>query len=1633
MVALLAAASMLSGRNLTWAEIFREAVRLENQEFRGLTGGQGHLASILGGIFRHIWQSGKKDAEGNLINPYGAFSIPVDVNKEGIESHMALVQAGKKYRDGKPEIARTAELINTMWTDLLRDRDEIGYPLHKEKIGLTARYNKALMEGDWEEVVRVVNRYVEIRDEICKRWLDLAIRATKGEEVPEYAHKYARRFKEDEVLQQFYRKHGDKLSEISLYTYEPISNLVEAARRDGHIAIMPLGAGGPGANLIAISSKGKEHLRGFLEGNRLSEFTDESEIRQVMTGPGENILRGWIPFKIGTEPITLKGFEGLEEPAQPTQVNYNQRKSKFQEKNPRKRAASVLRRMEKGGFGERPLNTYLRTIPPASESPVKLVIFDWGQVLERFDYMRAARKVAKRFGIDENVAYGFYEGRNSDPENPLYQYEHGKKGVGEKKLRQEMSKWLTKVRGEETELTEKDLHEIFASWVRIGDIPEALSLLRNLREKGYKVRILTTTSKLYHQFRLKHTKVVQLLEHGEMDIYASYLTGLFKPDERSFLKVTTDNWLYPRQTLFIDDKQDCVDGARKAGLKTLQFNPQDVLGSIKDIASSLSSAKGTAGSSSGIKGSAKEILKPSDSPIIFSVTSIPIREVKLSDDIRLQNLLKEHGFNYSSFIPHRGSGLTIWKDRHNQEFILKPDTSKDALAYYLAQVVGFTDIGKVLLFIVPDAVFASGLRSYGLIEYYDGTVFSAREPSARIQVDSELYAQHPELRDLTPENINFDAWFKVLADPGQIVRSDLFRILTNNVDPIFPSNVLYKDLGKGKADIRFVDYSIAFDAYLGPDKKQVISHLKKYAPYYLKYCPELLMNIVNLSNEDIEHIVRWVYRRELLNVRVGVDNPEELIRSIISSRDLIKEALSDEITAFETRSKTRLARAVATTPMGEVARIVEEHSIQDLASFGVSIAVSLGGTKIGCAAVNPAGDIFARVSDMKTPVESEDKLFKAIWSQIEAVVEKVGFEKVVGIGVSSPGPLNPETGVIIFTENIPFKNFPLKARLESLFVERFGRPVYAKVFHDADARAKGEASPKGTLPGCKNMMFLNWGTGIGDGVIRDGEVYWNDPVVGTMIGEIGWTVTRTKDGKYRHYHSMKDRYPAPRELEKGEVYFEHYLGGPALIQRMRQQISQSGANGKALLKIVNKRTVEDLELKDINEAARASDELAIELIEQAGIELGRGLAAFIRYWKLERGEEFTDNVVIGAGVAKIGNGVVKTDATGKEIPVLPGAIKEGLRREMGGKLSDSMNVVISKMVMSEFDYDGELLAFAPKIEDFVSNLPDEGATTPLPITDFGKAREILEQILNKNGIELPEGVSSGELLSMLYFADQKGHVPIIALDQGTLVVWANPDANKENPSQEDINAGTLLRFTIVYHLGKRLREKGRNVGFLLDRPALESLNDKGSEEGRVSYLIEMGTLPKDFREVVKDVPLVAQMEETRGKRGLIPREGKLNVYDMYPAGRRDGFTVKEAMELGATMIKSNVFFYCGPKLTVYEEEFNERQWQFIEELAKECRENNIGYVSELLFMVPVSKKAEEKEYTTTKEYMEAHAKATIEAAKRMKKIEGITLQKLAHPYPGEAAMTAISEPEREAKLKELSEIVPGRWLILSAA
>jgi len=316
-LALIAGAGILSGADLSFADMFHLAVKLENDEFGGSTGGQGTLATMLAGAYKHVWLSGIKDHNDQCRYPYSVLSEPLLSKKElfALESHMMFVQTGKEYADGQAVQSRTAFLINEMWLDLLRDRDEIGFPLHKEKLSLTAIYADALKAADFPTVVKTINSYVDIRNDLVARWFNLMLDAHQGKDVSSCAARYARKvFDENnsyyfhyKIIRTLYEEHEDKLRNIRLYTFEPIDRFLNAGRYEG-VAVMPLGAGGPGANCVAISAKGRQDLKQFLESQGLDEINEENA-SAIIRGTGT--LKGYFPFKVGMEPLVFNGFQEL--------------------------------------------------------------------------------------------------------------------------------------------------------------------------------------------------------------------------------------------------------------------------------------------------------------------------------------------------------------------------------------------------------------------------------------------------------------------------------------------------------------------------------------------------------------------------------------------------------------------------------------------------------------------------------------------------------------------------------------------------------------------------------------------------------------------------------------------------------------------------------------------------------------------------------------------------------------------------------------------------------------------------------------------------------------------------------------------------------------------------------------------------------------------------------------------------------------------------------------------------------------------------------------------------------------------------------------------------------------------------
>lgn len=325
--AILVAANMLTGANLTEADIFSLAVKLENDEFDGGTGGQGHLCCLTGGAYQHVWTSG-------LLNDEGG--------QEALCEHTLLVQAGKEYKNGNAAVNRTASLTNNIWTLLLEDSDEIGYALHAKKPRLTAEFTKALQDKDFETATAIVKEYVEIRNKLIERWFGLVLAYAalrNGESVDlndrerELAEKYwklvfveedNKYYKGFALVRELYEKHNKDLVNVKLYALGA-EELLEKALEKG-IAIMPLGGGGPGANMFALSAHGAEYIKKFFRDNDINEKSDD-EVRAIMNGTGE--LKCFLPFRIGVEPLEVIGFGNRKKPKKGIAMHYDQQTGVF--------------------------------------------------------------------------------------------------------------------------------------------------------------------------------------------------------------------------------------------------------------------------------------------------------------------------------------------------------------------------------------------------------------------------------------------------------------------------------------------------------------------------------------------------------------------------------------------------------------------------------------------------------------------------------------------------------------------------------------------------------------------------------------------------------------------------------------------------------------------------------------------------------------------------------------------------------------------------------------------------------------------------------------------------------------------------------------------------------------------------------------------------------------------------------------------------------------------------------------------------------------------------------------------------------------------------------------------------------
>ncbi|MFZ3588966.1 ROK family protein [Bacillus sp. DJP31] len=165
-----------------------------------------------------------------------------------------------------------------------------------------------------------------------------------------------------------------------------------------------------------------------------------------------------------------------------------------------------------------------------------------------------------------------------------------------------------------------------------------------------------------------------------------------------------------------------------------------------------------------------------------------------------------------------------------------------------------------------------------------------------------------------------------------------------------------------------------------------------------------------------------------------------------------------------------------------------------MSSNQYSVGVDLGGTNVRVALLNELGDI---ITILKEPTEASLGPEHVI-SKIKGMIEKVaGTHHIVGIGIGSPGPLNPFIGVVMDPPNLPgWSNVPIRSILQDVFS--------VPVFVDNDANVAGLAEAiKGAGKGYSSVVYITWSTGIGAGIVLNGRILQgatgNAGEIGNMI------------------------------------------------------------------------------------------------------------------------------------------------------------------------------------------------------------------------------------------------------------------------------------------------------------------------------------------------------------------------------------------------------------------------------------------------------------------------------------------------------------------------------------------------------
>jgi len=270
------------------------------------------------------------------------------------------------------------------------------------------------------------------------------------------------------------------------------------------------------------------------------------------------------------------------------------------------------------------------------------------------------------------------------------------------------------------------------------------------------------------------------------------------------------------------------------------------------------------------------------------------------------------------------------------------------------------------------------------------------------------------------------------------------------------------------------------------------------------------------------------------------------------------------------------------------------------------VGVDLGGTTTKLAFLNPYGEILHKW-EIPTDISDAGKNITVnIAKSIDHKLEAIGRPKsgIAGIGMGAPGPVNLATGDIYEAVNLGWREpYPLKDLLE---VET---SLPAVIDNDANCAALGEMW-KGAGNGAKDLVCVTLGTGVGGGVIANGDIVHG---ISGAAGEIGHITSLPVGGT---------------PCNCGKTGCLETIASATGIVRIAVEMLEENVDEGELSTVYKEKGL--VTAKDVFDAARREDRIARKVIETVSLHLGIALANIANTLNPEK-------IVLGGGVSKAGD------------------------------------------------------------------------------------------------------------------------------------------------------------------------------------------------------------------------------------------------------------------------------------------------------------------------------------------------------------------------------------------------------------